>query len=133
MTYNSHRNYLQKDVEVLHNTADGTPLWTPPAKSLISRVYVEVTETWDDASPIFTVGDLTVADGFAKDLGAELGVIGFYNLDHDNWGEYLWHLVGSHAIEHIYEAPTMILFGGDGDQDGGTQGKAVVHFLWRTI
>ena len=133
MSYNSHRNHQLKDVTVNFDTGTGTTLWTPPAKTLIARVNVEVTETWDDGSPEFEVGDAGDPDGFIKDIGNELGVIGFYNLDHDTWGAYLWHLAGSHRREHIYPAPTPIIYTGDGNGDGGTQGIAVVHFLWRTM
>lgn len=130
---NTHEGFVQTDVTVNYDTADGTTLYTFPAGTLISRVYVEVTTTWNDASPEFTVGDASNNTGFCQDIGGSLGSTGYYNLDHDNWGAYLWHAAGSHDLEHIYAASTAVKYYGDGNLDGGSQGVAVVHFLWRTI
>jgi len=72
-------------------------------------VVVEVTETWNDGAKAFTVGDATDPDGFAEDLAANLGTTGYYNLDHDTWGAYLWHLAGSHQLTKVYATPTNII------------------------
>jgi len=133
MSYSGHSAPQQTDVTVNYDTASGTTIFAAKTGMRIIRVIPEVTVTWDDGSPVFTIGDAGETDGFVEDIGGDLGATGYYNLDHDTWGEYIWHQAGTHTRDHIYESDTDILFTGDGNGDGGSQGVTVVHIVWQYI
>ena len=86
----------------------------------ISSIVVKVTEAWNDSNKALTIGDAANPDGFAEDIGAGLGTPGYYNLDHDVWGAYLWHAAGSHQLTKVYDTQTNIIATFVGDADGST-------------
>jgi len=117
------------------NHDDTSPLTLIAAKDgdTIVEVTVEVTETWDDTAKALEIGDSTDPNGFAEDLGASLGTLGYYNLDHDTWGAYLWHNAGSHRLTKVYTGADNILATFVGTGNGGSQGQCVVFITHRQL
>lgn len=110
-------NYSDSSPKELYTVADGY---------IIDAVHIEVTTTWNDGAKAFEVGDDTDPNGFIEDLGADLGATGYYGFDHDEWGEYLWHVAGSHDICKIYSGADTIDATFTGTGDGGSQGVCIV-------
>ena len=130
---NIHDGWRQKDIIVNHDDSSPKSLYTFPSGTVIARVYVEVTETWDDGSKALEVGDASDPNGFCTDVGAGLGSVGSYNTEHDEWGEYLWHVAGSHSRDKVYSAQTAVIATFVGTGSGGSQGQCIVHILWRGL
>jgi len=113
---------------VMVNFSDTSPkeLYTVADGYMILAVHIEVTTTWNDGAKAFEVGDDTDPDGFIEDMGADLGTLGYYGVDHDEWGAYLWHVAGSHSITKFYNTGDTIDATFVGSGTGGSQGVCMV-------
>jgi len=127
---NSCQGYVTKHT-VNHDDTSPLTLYTAGDGDGIIGCAIKVTETWDDGSKAFTVGDAADPDGFAEDLAASLEATGYYNIEHDEMGAYLWHVIGSHRRTHIYAAAGTIAatFVGTGGDPNGSQGQCIVYLL----
>jgi len=96
-------------------------------------VIVEVSTTWDDGSKAFSVGDAGDPDGFVAELGAALESTGYKNTDHDEWGDYLRHLAGSHSIFKVYTGAANIIATFVGQGNGGNQGQCIVYIYHQNL
>ena len=119
--------------EVNHDDTSPKTLYAAKDGEQVHDVVVEVTETWDDTNKAFEVGDAGDPNGFCKDLAASLGTAGYYNLDHDEWGEYLWHNAGSHPLTKVYTGATNIIATFVGAGNGGNQGQCKVYIHVRAL
>lgn len=94
----------------------------------ITDIWCEVVTTFDDAGPqTIDIGDGADPNGFLANANINLGVAGYYGVEADNRGVYLWDAVNSHARTKVYTGADAI------DTDigignvNGTQGQAIVY------
>ena len=125
---NSCQGYTTKHT-VNHGDTSPLTLFTVGDGDGIIGCIIKVTETWNDGSRAFSVGDTTDPDGFAEDLDASLGTLGYYNIEHDELGAYLWHVVGSHRRTKVYTGAETIKATFVGVGDSGSQGQCMIYLL----
>ena len=118
---------------VNHDDTSPVTLYTAPAGTVVVMMVVVVKETWNDGAKSFIVGDAADPDGFVTDIGIGLESTGFKNIEHDEWGDYLWHNAGSHPRFHFYAAETAIVAAFTGVGDGGSQGQCQVNMWLRHL
>lgn len=84
--------YWSNNYTVLIDVADGY---------VIKDVWAEVTEAFVGDTTV-TVGDDSDTDGFLPAAAFDLGTIGYYGIEHDARGVYLWDGVNNHTRDKIY-------------------------------
>jgi len=94
----------------------------------VTAVWVEVVTTFDDTGPqTIDIGDGGDPDGFLANANINLGVAGYYGIEADNRGDYLWDAANSHSRTKVYTgSDTIDATIGAGNSDG-TQGQAIVY------
>lgn len=86
---------------VSHDSGSPLALFTVADGYAITDVYAEVTETWDGNGTV-TLGDGTVATGYATDAKLDTGNAGYKLANFDDRGGFLWDAANSHAQRKVY-------------------------------
>jgi len=94
----------------------------------VTDVWVEVVTTFDDTGPqALDIGDGVDPDGFLANANINLGAAGYYGVELDERGDYLWDAANAHARTKVYTGSDTVdctIGAGNGD---GTQGQAIVY------
>ena len=94
---------------------------------VVTDVYTKVVTTFNDSGPAnIIIGDGSDTNGFLPSGTTNLAVAGYYGLEADELGDYLWDSVGLHQRHKIYTAYDTVdaIINGIAD---GTQGQVIVY------
>jgi len=91
----------------------------------VTDVWVEVVTTFNDAGAALNIGDGGDPDGFLPAANIDLTTAGYYGIEADSRGAYLWDAVNAHARTRVYTGSDTV------DctitKTNGTQGVAIVY------
>lgn len=68
----------------------------------ITEVWVNVITTFDDGGATVDIGDGADPNGFLPTANINLGVAGYYGLEADERGDYLWDAGNTHVRQKVY-------------------------------
>jgi len=91
----------------------------------ITDVWVHVTTTFDDGGARIDIGDGADPNGYLDRANINQAVAGYYGLEADERGDYLWDAINTHTRQHVYAAADTV----DATivKTDGTQGVAEVY------
>lgn len=92
---------------------------------VVEHCIVEVTTTFDGTTPTIDVGDASTADGFLANANITEGTAGYYGMEDDVQGSYLWDT--SHKIKKVYTSAVNIQYTIAGSD--ATQGEATIYLF----
>jgi len=94
----------------------------------VTDVWVEIVTAFDDTGlQTLDIGDGDNNSGFMANANIDSGVSGYYGINEDERGVYLWNDADGHRITKLYtDSGTINCFIGTGNSDG-TRGQAIVY------